>query len=462
MVATMARIDDRKAKATTCFADDCVARAITASCYSTQRKSQCLAFLSSISELFSVVQATEVIRNILEDFVEVENRLEACLSFYSSHIRHVIHNFLIGFNVLTLSEGIRFAHYDGSSFADASSRFGDLILCWGVASLLHDIGYEVERYPDIELLRQQRNTFWNFMTSRPVATELPVMYHAVAASETPYGMLYRRVAELSTDVRLSLTDFEMLFKRPAQPFMNSVKYDHAIISAVKFLWAVHERAPALVNSPVIQDAAVAMALHNFRYKNSNVTLDSSDWRAIVPYLLIVADEIHEWNRDREDVDYLLASRAPEVEADKSNMASTELLSAIFETQTATLSIRHALVDPDKELQSKLHCEKRIELQQQNYPVLVNFLEPRNLWKEHLDYRGQEEEASGNSQDIFIKEFRAIAYRNESAHYTEGRVLGNTKPINTKRLLIPNNLYHIRLLRRFGSSIDWYVQTTFPI
>ena len=75
-----------------------------------------------------------------------------------------------------------------------------------------------------------------------------------------------------------------------------------------------------------REASLAMALHNFRYKNCDLRLSCSNKRTLVPYLLIVSDEVQEWERERVDIDAEMPASSI---AGKNAKKATELSGIVF-------------------------------------------------------------------------------------------------------------------------------------
>lgn len=462
MSLTLAKIDERTISNRKCFADDYVARAISASKGSTSSESNCLAFFSAISGIFESFAPATVIREVLDEFIRVESQLEATLPTYISHSAHVIQVFLLGFNVLTCSSTLRKQwNYPDSSFGP-DSKFGQLILSWCAASLFHDVGYEIEKCAEMELHRASRNEFWNFLTPCPIAEQLPIFLPNASAQNMLHDILFPKISAMLSNSSLTLESFERLFQRETTDFSKSVIYDHGVISALKFLYSTYERNPKLAEWAPVQSAAVAMALHNFRYKNIELNLSSLDPNALLAYLLIICDEVQEWDRERDDLDYVIMSKGEELEEDRLQILNTKLLTADFGDSVAILRIRHCLSSYASEQRSKLYYERRIKLQQLHYPVCVSFGQIRNLRTEFLNEKIGENVGNLGKFATFAEVFASPLHEDEFAEYQKSRLQVNEKPVNKATILIPNDIYDVRLLRQFDESENWYVQTTFPI
>lgn len=310
--------------------------------------------------------------NLFRDFVDIEFGLESFDLGYSAHSNHVIQEFLFGYNIITKSKYYTDSfHYDAGR-NDSHSRFGELFFSWMAASLFHDVGYDIEKAYEEETFRKRKNKFWNFMTKRSV-TEEPVTFSETGtAGEFLEKYIFEEMGKISDGPPGSYSEFKALFKQEIQG-ESWVRFDHGIISALKYLTELKklEEEPGgnYLNWEPNKQAALAMALHNIRYKNLNLRISSTDPKTLLAYLLIMSDEVQEWERERTDAD----SKLPEALASgKDAKRETELAGISFKPDYAYLVIDHKLKDPYQKGVLEDYLFEKIVLQKKHFPIEVKF------------------------------------------------------------------------------------------
>lgn len=275
---TKAEILERQAFSANAFPDNHILAAIEAYDIEGSAKRRAQGFVTALAPLWKMYKKKSYVP-LFKKFIDMEIGLEAFSPEHSSHVNHVIQEFLFGYNILMNCEHLKTEYNFEEGRNDPDSRFGKLFFSWMAASLLHDVGYDIERAPEEEAFRDDKNTFWDFMTRR-ATTINPLTF-----SVTGPG---RRMIEdyILTDIEnvpgaptFSYVKFENLFLRPVTNRSGWARYDHGVISAVKYLVELeklqNDRGGDYLNWPPNRHATLAMALHNFRYKDCNLRLSST-------------------------------------------------------------------------------------------------------------------------------------------------------------------------------------------
>jgi hypothetical protein len=162
--------------------------------------------------------------------------------------------------------------------------------------------------------------------------------------------------------------FENLFKRKIEG-SDWIRYDHGIISAVKYLFELKKLGQRYLEWLPNKIATLAMAVHNFRYKDVDLKLSVTDFDRLVPYLLIVSDEIQEWERERLDADEKLDSS--EV-SNKDAKKETNLVGILFKPTHTYIILNHRLKDPILKTPFEDYLIKKITFEKKHFPIEVKF------------------------------------------------------------------------------------------
>lgn len=369
---TQAEILERQALSANAFPDNYILAAIEAYDIEGSAKRRAQGFVTALAPLWKIYKKESYVP-LFKKFIDMEIGLEAFSPEHSSHVNHVIQEFLFGYNILMNCEHLKTEYNFEEGRNDPDSQFGEFFFSWMAASLLHDVGYDIERAPEEEAFRDDKNTFWDFMTRRATTTD-PLTF---SVSEPGRRMIEDYIL---TDIEnvpgaptFSYVEFENLFLRHVTNRNGWVRYDHGVISAVKYLVELkklqNDRGGNYLNWPPNRHAALAMALHNFRYKDCNLRLSSTDPNTVIAYLLIVSDEIQEWERERIDVD----AELPEETVSGGNAKkATDLVGAIFRNKRAFVILNHRLKDLSLKAKFEEYLDEKIVLQKKHYPIRVQF------------------------------------------------------------------------------------------
>lgn len=234
---------------------------------------------------------------------ESEEVVNAHVENQRDHLRHTIHDFLLGYLFLNATS---YFHPIAEAYARRVGYRGEPMSCLNYAYFLaahfHDLGYPVEfhRY----LLEFARKITSDFPHVSHMERGSPMKY----GSDAPLTSLFAWRAGLYGVTADGEGNIPTL---PAHAVRSQVdRPDHALTAAF-LLWdraTEHESEPLpgkCFTAPVLRTAALACASHNFQY-----LVDNSIWYRIsltrdpVSFLLQLVDEVQDWSRERIDVDLL--------------------------------------------------------------------------------------------------------------------------------------------------------------
>ena len=380
---TRTQIMERKAFGESAFPDEQILKAIEIYDLEGSSKRRAQSFISMLTPLWKTYEKADYVP-LFEKFIELEAGLESVSPKHSSHVNHVIQEFLLGYNFLLNSEFVRKQHNFDVGRQNPDSDFGKLFFSWMAASLLHDIGYDVEEAPEEEAFRKNKNDFWDFMTGRALTTEPLTFSDKGPGRRIIETHLLEEIKKIPDSPQLTYTEFESLFRRDVPNSEKWVRYDHGVISALKYLVELekleNEKGGNYLNWPPNKHAALAMALHNFRFKDCDLKLTCTNMQTFIAYLLIICDEIQEWERERSDSDTELPNRISQgVNAKK----RTELAGISFGSTRAFIIVNHRLKDPSLKEKFEKYLDEKIILQKKHYPITVMFSDKNTNFKKEL-------------------------------------------------------------------------------
>lgn len=213
------------------------------------------------------------------------------------HLRHTIHDFLLGYLFLNATS---YFHPIAENFARRVGYRGDPMSClnysWFLAAHFHDLGYPV----------QFHHYLLNF--ARQVASDFPHVSHMERGSpmtyrsDAPLTSLFAWRAGLYGAAEYGEGNIPTLQARAVR---EQVDYpDHALTAAF-LLWdraTEHESEPSpkkCFTASVLRTAALASASHNFQYLvHHGAWYHISITRDPVSFLLQLVDESQDWSRER--------------------------------------------------------------------------------------------------------------------------------------------------------------------
>jgi hypothetical protein len=257
---------------------------------------------------------------------------EKLLYKHRDHLIHSVHVFLIGICIFIRNTKYRTIFEQSSKYRDSyTTRYEEFFYRWGIASLFHDIAYPIE----IELARLKRYLcyLWDYpldLESKPIIhctiaglgeffklpkikpnlrrnSRYPLNYYPLNGVGSVIDLLSHRLSELFEINRKKVSSSLIAYKRDMS---KSGCFDHAFFSAALMLKWYHSLVcysgwnPAYFYNAIL-DASTAVLLHTFYKKvlmNSPFKLKQlSAIKHPLSYLLIVCDEIQEWDRSEYGV-----------------------------------------------------------------------------------------------------------------------------------------------------------------
>jgi hypothetical protein len=433
------------------FADKAILAAIEA--YSSQNspKGRTLAFMKALQPLWDEY-GKETCVEVFNEFVNIEAGIELFESQYSSHANHVIQEFMFGYNILLSCDDILTQYNYENGRNNPRSEFGLVFFSWMAASLLHDVGYDIEKAYKEEKFREKKNAFWNFMSPRQVSQPIAISEMGNTRELIEEQLLPQFKTQIN-DPNYSYTRFENLFKRKTQEAGNWIIYDHGMISALKYLCELkkleEERHSGFLDWEPNKRATFAMAVHNFRYKEVNLRLSSSNSSTLIAYLLIISDEIQEWERERYD----------EIQDENDQEKETLLVGVSFKPTHAYVIIDHRLRDPEYTQAFEKALIDRIARQKEHYPISVQY---QNFFK---IIRVQRSKDWAKIQLANMLMGNSLVDLTSGVFQLTGDLLKFQKIVNVKtkkELLIPstNRLYEIYVDHRING--EPFLVTVFPM
>ncbi|MBI2839686.1 MAG: hypothetical protein HYX75_15350 [Acidobacteria bacterium] len=242
--------------------------------------------------------------------LESEGVVNALVQEQRDHLRHTIHDFLLGYFILNSTS---YFQPLGADLARRTGHDGDAMVflnrVWFLAAHFHDIGYPIQ--------------FHHFSLSfaRQVVQDFPYVDTSVPGMTMTYGKDAPLAPLFAWRAGLYATDEE---RRRKVPILSSDALrrqldqpDHALTAAF-LLWDRANEADLSAPSErsftgaVLRTAALACASHNFQYLVSS----KDEWFGIslrhdpVSFLLHLVDEAQEWSRERIDASLLWEKGEP--------------------------------------------------------------------------------------------------------------------------------------------------------
>lgn len=473
LLITRSDILERQAFSLNAFPDNQILAAIEAYDIEGSVKHRARSFIAELAPLWRMYNKGSY-EIFFRKFIDMEIGLEAFCREHSSHVNHVIQEFLLGYNILMNCGYVKKEYNFEKNRDQPNSRFGGLFFSWMAASLLHDIGYDIERAPEEEVFREEKNTFWDFMTPR-ATTISPLTFSITGLGrEIIEKYILEDVKKIPGAPSFSYTEFENLFLSSVPNRVKWKRYDHGVISAVKYYTELQKlqnnNGGNYLNWPPNRHATLAMALHNFRYKDCDLKLSSIHASTFIPYLLIISDEIQEWERERLDID---AELPEEIVNGRNAKKAIELVGINFKEKYAFVILDHKLKDPSLKEKYEIYLDEKIALQKKHYPIRVFF--PQLSKKLRMEILKKTISASINiaasvslshiipTREIISSFFPEIIPSKFSQitastiRLKRLRKIAETKSL--KNFLIPNSIYEIYVDHRIDG--EPYLTVVFP-
>lgn len=248
-------------------------------------------------------QDAEMVERLSERMLRSEAVVNAHRPSQRDHLRHTIHDFLLGYLILNSTaffEGIarRFA---GRLDLPSDEGMACLNHAWFLASHFHDLGYAVEVGRSIEEFLRQ------------LSVDIPHVLRARIGTAPAYSLAGPLAPLYSWRSGLYGEAGKPIPALPSALLREQVHYpDHGLTAAFLF-WQTAEECDLRrerserrrFNAAVLRTAAVACASHNFPHlANKSPWFQVSLSHDPVSFLLILVDNVQDWSRERGDLDYL--------------------------------------------------------------------------------------------------------------------------------------------------------------
>jgi hypothetical protein len=461
LLSTRTEILERQVFQKSTFADEHILAAIDAYALQGSPKRRAQDFISCLEPLWKAYSKESYVP-LFKNFVEIEFGLESFGAGYVSHVNHVIQEFLFGYNViLKCRKYLSDFNYE-SGRQDPNSLFGSMFFSWMATALLHDVGYDIEKAFEEEDFRRKKNKFWDFMTKRSITDDPITFSDAGPARKLLEEYVLEEIKKIPGAPRYSYTQFEGLFKRQITG-QDWIRYDHGIVSALKYLIELQklekERDGTYLDWAPNKQAVLAMAIHNFRYKDVDLRLASTDERTRLAYLLMVCDEVQEWERERVDADSELSGTTASAAGAKKE---TELVGICFKPNYAYLVVNHKLKDHTLEDFYKNYLTERICLQKSHFPIRVSLPELEHKSRDEALHKSLTFSLAAALMGTTTGVHPAVQI---AAHTFKSRLdrIQKLDSIETRRhLLVPSNppIYEVYIDHRIDD--EPFLRTVFPI
>jgi hypothetical protein len=364
-----AEILERQMFSKSTFADNQILAALEAYDLGGSEKKLVLDFINALMPLWGLYKKENHISMFVK-FIEMEIGLET-FSEHASHANHVLQEFLFGYNIILNCSYIKEQYDFESGRQNNESNFGELFFSWMAAALFHDVGYDIEMASEEEAFRDQKNKFWDFMTARALTASPLTFLPGGPGQRIIESYLLNDIQKILSTPQLSFVDFEKLFLRKASNNSSWMIYDHGVISAVKYLSELEkleqEGSGIYLKWESNRRAAMAMALHNFKFKCCDIHLSCINPDTLIAYLLIVCDEVQEWERERNDADFEIEGQAG---SGKKAKRATKLIGVTFREKHAYIILNHKLKDISFNDSFVEYMDEKLALLKQNYPIRI--------------------------------------------------------------------------------------------
>lgn len=260
-------------------------------------------YFSRLLLAFEDPEDAELVEFLFSRMLESEAVVNAHVEEQRDHLRHTIHDFLLGYLVLNATP---YFHPIAEAFARHIGYRGDGMAClnhaWFLAAHFHDLGYPVE--------------FHSYLLDfvRKIISDVPHVSHVSSGArmayrgDAPLASLFAWRAGLYGIIEGEEGSIATL---PTRAVLDQIsRPDHAFAAAF-LLWdrasdGGSRPSPKMCfTAPVLRTAALACASHNFQY-----LVHHGEWFRIsfardpVSWLLQLVDEVQDWSRERIDVDML--------------------------------------------------------------------------------------------------------------------------------------------------------------
>jgi len=364
-------------------------------------------YFSRLILAFDDPEDAELVEFLSSRMLESEAIVNAHVEEQRDHLRHTVHDFLLGYIILNATSYFRSLSRE---FASCIGYVGDPMSClnyaWFLAAHFHDLGYPVEYHH--YLLDFTRKVASDFPYVSQVGRGPSVTYR----SDAPLTSLFAWRAGLY-GVSEGREGAVPTLPQPAV-LQQISRPDHALTAAFLLWDRASQResetpSKQFFNPPVLRTAALACASHNFQY----LVPDGGEWFRIslardpVSFLLQLVDEVQDWSRERIDIDMLWQVGVP-----KHRYARAVLCEPlrIVMGESGRLDISYAVAvqpfvddpaDPDQLRRAREFLERDLIKRSQSLSKVLK-MEKRDIALEGRYFIGSEPWPSDSYQECVVR------------------------------------------------------------
>ena len=237
---------------------------------------------------------------LMEMMHAYEKRADKMVDSQRDHYVHSINVFTMGLAIYASSARFKGAFYRSRKDSTFSNIHEEFLYIWGMASMFHDMGYPIEiSYNKIRrFLRAACYKDDSKIAPVPLIKDIEDLRIRVGDMDT-LDLISERVSDI---LGISLDSASHAIRGYEKNMYESCRVDHGYFSAlmlVKWMSNIHGQYGKDAIAPVVE-AATAILMHNFHnhtftrqpYNLGPLSMDADP----ISYLLILCDELQEWNR----------------------------------------------------------------------------------------------------------------------------------------------------------------------
>ncbi len=279
----------------------------------------------SFFDSYKIMQGNTNFVDLLDVLKNYEENAATLIDKQRDHFVHSVNVFLLGlgiysqnnlFREIIKKEFEKSPKYQGKS----DSPIGEFFFQWGIAALCHDIGYPVEivngqirkfikLISDVEGKNVSANPYLAFWTF-DVLNSIPTRFRRKMEFDGKEMIIDNLLDLLSYDVSRKLGTIPSTTKEYLDNFLSYMQklgiVDHGFYSSLivlkwySYMVEINNLNPEFLYNPIL-NVASAILLHNY-YRNV-LKKNPFGLGALAPdkhpiaYLLILCDELQEWNRE---------------------------------------------------------------------------------------------------------------------------------------------------------------------
>ena len=229
-----------------------------------------------------------------------EKRADKMVDSQRDHYVHSINVFLLGISIYSKSPTLRESFSKSRKDSTFSNTDEEFLYVWGMASMFHDIGYPIEiSYNKIRrFLRVACYKDDSRITPVPLIKDIEDLRIEHDGSDS-LDLIAERISSI---LSIPFDKASEAVKGYERNMYDSCRVDHGYFSALmlmKWMSNIHGQYGSDALKPIVE-ASAAILMHNFHnhtftrspYDLGPLSLDSDP----ISYLLILCDELQEWNR----------------------------------------------------------------------------------------------------------------------------------------------------------------------